>query len=149
MGERRRILRDSPSPGEPSEPDENDSDYNPVGSQSGDTRSSRRLGRCLGRYHNDFKVDIPKFEGKLDLDKFLDWLQAVERVLDYKEILDEKNVKLVAVNLRKYASTWWANVLSKRAKKGSGKVKSWKKMKKKKKAQRKVPTLTLPTRELL
>jgi len=27
---------------------------------------------------NDFKVEIPEFEGKLDPDEFLEWLQTVE-----------------------------------------------------------------------
>ena len=29
---------------------------------------------------NDFKVEIPKFEGKLDPEEFLDWLHTVVRV---------------------------------------------------------------------
>jgi len=37
----------------------------------------------------------------------------VERVFDYMDIWDEKKVKLVALKLRKYASTWWDNFLSK------------------------------------
>jgi len=50
-------------------------------------------------------VDIPEFEGKLDLHELLDWLQTVERMFDYKDIPNEKKVKLVALKLRKYAST--------------------------------------------
>jgi len=30
---------------------------------------------------NDFKVEVPEFEGKLDPEDFLDWLHIVERVL--------------------------------------------------------------------
>jgi len=40
-------------------------------------------------------------------------------------------VKLVALKLRRYASTWWANIVGKRAKKGKSKIKSWRKMKSK------------------
>jgi len=57
-------------------------------------------------------VDIPKFEGQLDLDLFLDWLRMVERVFDYKDVPEEKKVKLVPLKLRKYASIWWANVVA-------------------------------------
>jgi len=53
----------------------------------------------------------------------------MERVFDFKDIPDEKQVKLVALKLRRYASTWWANVMFKRIKKGKGKIKSWRKMK--------------------
>ena len=38
---------------------------------------------------NDFKVDIPEFEGHLDPDDFLEWIQTVERVFEYKEVPDE------------------------------------------------------------
>jgi len=74
-------------------------------------------------------VDIPEFEGKLDPNEFLDWLLTVERDFDFKDILDEKKVKLMAVKLRKYASTWWTNALSMRTKKVNSKIKSWSKMK--------------------
>jgi len=28
----------------------------------------------------DFKVDVPKFEGKLHPEEFLDWLRTIERI---------------------------------------------------------------------
>ena len=46
---------------------------------------------------NDFRVKIPEFKGKLDLDEFLEWLHMVERIFEYKKIQDEKKVKLVAI----------------------------------------------------
>jgi len=83
----------------------------------------------------DFKVEIPKFEGQLNSDEFIDWMNTVERVFEYKDVPDDKKVKLVALKLRQYASIWWSNVLSKRAKKGEGKIRSWRKMKGKPKAK--------------
>ncbi|KEH19386.1 hypothetical protein MTR_8g054490 [Medicago truncatula] len=50
---------------------------------------SRRPQRQSFR-DNDIKVNIPNFEGKLHPDEFVDWLQTVERVFEYKEILEEK-----------------------------------------------------------
>ena len=65
---------------------------------------------------NHFKVEILEFEGKLDPEEFLDWLHTVERVFDYRDVSDDKRVKLVASRPRKYASLWWTNSS---AKKGS------------------------------
>jgi len=48
---------------------------------------------------NDFRVDIPEFEGKLDPEEFLDWLSTVERVFEYKDVPEDKKVKLVALKL--------------------------------------------------
>ncbi|XP_022032947.1 uncharacterized protein LOC110934061 [Helianthus annuus] len=94
-------------------------DYNPYGRRSPNNRN-----------HTDIKVDIPEYDGKLDPDEFVEWLRTVERVFDYKHTVEEKKVKLVALKLRKYASTWWANVCSQREKMGKSKVRSWQKMKK-------------------
>jgi len=63
-----------------------------------------RRGRRPSSHFNAFKVEIPEFEGKLDPDDFLEWMQTVERIFDYKEIPKNKNAKLVALKLRKYAS---------------------------------------------
>jgi len=63
---------------------------------------------------NDFKVEIPEFKGKLDPKEFLDWLHKVEWVFEYKDVPEDKKVKLVALRLRKYASLWWTNLCAKR-----------------------------------
>ncbi|VFQ89801.1 unnamed protein product [Cuscuta campestris] len=76
----------------------------------------------------DFKVDLPTFEGKNDPDEFLEWLETVERVFDFKDIPEDKKVKIVALKLRKYASTWWTNTCTKRRREGKVPVKSWLKM---------------------
>ncbi|VFR00360.1 unnamed protein product, partial [Cuscuta campestris] len=78
--------------------------------------------------HSDFKVDIPIFEGKNDPDEFLEWLETVERVFDFKEVSDYKKVKIVALKFRKYASTWWTNTCTKRIRSEKPPVDSWQKM---------------------
>jgi len=52
----------------------------------------------------------------------LDWLQIVKRVFGYKDILDDKKVKLIALKFRKYAFILWANVVAKSIRKGKGKI---------------------------
>jgi len=73
---------------------------------SGEDEPPRRTRgvRTTPSNSNDFEYKIPKFKGKLDFDEFLDWLHTVERAFDYKDILEHKDVKLVAHALRKYVS---------------------------------------------
>ena len=52
------------------------------------------------------KVDILEFEGKMQPDDFIDWLTTMERIFDFKDILDNRKVKIVAIKLRKHASIW-------------------------------------------
>ena len=84
---------------------------------------------------NDFKIDIPEFEGRLNPDDFLEWLQTVERIFEYKEIPEDRKVKLVALRLRKYASLWWTNLTAKRTRERKSKINTWDKMKSKMKAR--------------
>ena len=49
-------------------------------------------------------MEIPDFEGKLNLDEFIELMNTVERVFEYKDVPDDKKVKLIALKLRKYAS---------------------------------------------
>ena len=87
-----------------------------------------RRSRWPTQHHMDFKVEIPEFEAQLNPDGYLDWLSTVERVFEYKDIPDEKKVKLVVLKLGRDTSIWWNEVLSKRAREGKEKIHSWRKM---------------------
>ena len=60
--------------------------------------SPRHLRRGRRFNSQDVKVDIPEFEGRLDPDDFLEWMQTVERIFEYKDIPDDQKVTIVAVS---------------------------------------------------
>jgi len=93
------------------------------------TRSRKEQRPIKKKNSNDFKVEIPKFEGKLDPDEFLEWLSTVELIFQDKEILEDKKVKLVALKLRKYVSIWWINLCSKRVRNQKDKIRTCEKIK--------------------
>ena len=74
---------------------------------------------------NDIKVDIPDFNGELQPVEFVDWLHVIERVFEYKEILEEHKVKIVAAKLKKHALIWWENLKRRRNCEGKNKIKTW------------------------
>jgi len=114
-------MRGSNSPGDCEEPLEIREEEMRQGSSSSDDGDVSRSIQ-LRESHLDFRVDISEFEGQLDPAYFLDWLQTVERVFEYKDIPNDKKVKLVALKLRKYASIWWANLVTTRVRKGKDKI---------------------------
>ena len=129
MSNQRKSLRSTPShKSSESEHNREEGDSNPFASSSDEDRPRARRNQRNSNPSLDFRVEIPEFEGRLDPDEFLEWLQTVERVFEYKDVPEDKKVKLVALKLRKYASLWWENLIKKRAKRGKTKVRSWEKM---------------------
>ena len=93
-------------------------------------RNSRRE-RKPSTNSSDFRVKIPKFEDKFDLDAFIEWLSTAKKIFEYKEISEDKKVKLVALNLRKYVSLWKTNLCARRIGNQKDKIRTSKKMKNK------------------
>ena len=48
----------------------------------------------------NFKVEILEFQGSLKLEDFVYWLNTVERMFHYYEVMDEKKVRLVTIRLK-------------------------------------------------
>jgi len=73
--------------------------------------SDRRTKRSRRHHYqvNDFKIKVLRFEGMLDSNEFVDGLHILEWVFDHEEILADKNVNLVALNLKKYVSLYLTN----------------------------------------
>jgi hypothetical protein len=74
------------------------------------------------------KMDLPSFNGQLQIEGFLDWLAVVERFFDYMEIPEDKKVKLVTYRLMGGASAWWEQLQLTRIRQRKGMVQTWSKM---------------------
>ncbi|KAJ0977838.1 hypothetical protein J5N97_013312 [Dioscorea zingiberensis] len=94
--------------------------------QSREHRAREERHRDLG-----FRVELPEFTGTLHAEVFIDWLNEVERIFEYKEVLDRLKVKLVAIKLKSRASAWWEQLRRSRDRQGKPKIVDWDKMKKK------------------
>uniref|UniRef100_A0A6N2KR41 Retrotransposon gag domain-containing protein n=1 Tax=Salix viminalis TaxID=40686 RepID=A0A6N2KR41_SALVM len=80
-----------------------------VGHVFGHHRQNPYNANAGGRGNQMFrmKMDLPNFNGQLQIEGFLDWLAMVERFFDYMDIPEDKRVKLVAYKLMGGASAWW------------------------------------------
>ncbi|XP_039140401.1 uncharacterized protein LOC120277608 [Dioscorea cayenensis subsp. rotundata] len=103
--------------------------YSSSSSREGSGPSNRHQTRAVRRQEFDIKVDIPEFEGRMQPDEFVDWLHTVERVFDFKDVCDDRKVKLATLKLRKYAGLWWENLKRQRVREGRHPIRSWEKMK--------------------
>ncbi|KAG6629422.1 hypothetical protein CIPAW_14G083400 [Carya illinoinensis] len=84
----------------------------------------------LQREHRG-RVDLPEFSGTLQAEGFVDWINKVERIFNYKEVPNRVKVKLVAIKLKGRASVWWEQLRRSRYRQGKAKITDWEKMKKK------------------
>ena len=71
------------------------------------------------------KMDLPSFNGQLQIERFLDWLAVMKRFFDYMEIPEDKKVKLVAYRLMGGAYAWWEQLQLTRMRHRKGMVQTW------------------------
>ncbi|KAE8672957.1 putative Quercetin 3-O-methyltransferase 1 [Hibiscus syriacus] len=83
--------------------------------------------------HGDlgFRVDLLEFSGTLQAEGFVDWINEVEHIFEYKEVPDRVKVKLIAIKLKGRASAWWEQLRRSRERQGKAKIIDWENMKKK------------------
>ncbi|CAA7062471.1 unnamed protein product [Microthlaspi erraticum] len=82
------------------------------------------------RWESAFKVDIPEFSGSLNPEDFVDWLNMVEEILDFKKVPHDMRVPLVATRFKNRASAWWTQLKESRRRSGKPKIESWERLKK-------------------
>ena len=58
------------------------------------------------RWESGFKLDIPEFSGGMQPMEFLDWVVAVEEILNFKRVPEDRRVSLVATKFRGRAAVW-------------------------------------------
>jgi hypothetical protein len=87
--------------------------------------SNECLIRAIARMGTKAKMDIPVYEGNLDVEELLDWIRALDTYFDYEEVEEDKKVKHVVTHLKGHAALWWDKLQADRRCKGKKKIKSW------------------------
>ncbi|XP_022138328.1 uncharacterized protein LOC111009540 isoform X2 [Momordica charantia] len=83
-----------------------------------------------GGVRTDFKmkIDLPTFNGKMDVETFLDRVKNVENFFDYTNTPEDKKVKLVAFKIQSGASAWWDQLEINCRRLGKQPIRSWPRM---------------------
>jgi hypothetical protein len=66
--------------------------------------SIERLIKAISRMSSKTKMDIPVYEGSLDVEEILDWIRALDTYFDYEEIEEDKKVRHAVTRLKGHAA---------------------------------------------
>jgi hypothetical protein len=99
-----------------------------VEGDTGEDAAEERLLKAIVKLGAREKIEIPMYEGNLDVEELLDWIRAMEKYFDYEEVDDEKRVKHVVTRLKGHTTLWWDELQADRRSKGKQKIKNWDRM---------------------
>ena len=77
------------------------------------------------RWEASFKSDIPEFQGTLNLEDFIDWLNMVEEILEFRQVPDDARVSMVVTHFKGQAMAWWQQLKESRRQANKACINSW------------------------
>jgi hypothetical protein len=64
------------------------------------------LFKAVARIGAREKMNIPMYEGNLDVGELLDWIRALDKYFDYEDVEEYKKVKHAVTRLKGHATLW-------------------------------------------
>jgi hypothetical protein len=95
---------------------------------AGEDVVEERLLREVARLGGRAKIEVPMYEGNLDVEELLDWVRSMDKHFDYEDVDEEKKVKQVVTRLKGHATLWWDELQAERRSKGKQKINNWDRM---------------------
>ena len=74
-------------------------------------------------------MQIPSFKGRNDAEAYLEWERKVEMIFSCHDYVEEKKVRLAAMEFSDYALVWWDELLKSRRRNGECFIETWEEMK--------------------
>jgi hypothetical protein len=93
------------------------------------------LFKSVARIGSKEKLDIPMYEGNLDVEELLDWFISLDKYFDYEDIKEDNKVNHVVTRLKRHGTLWWDELQVERHCKGKKRIKRWDRMVAKMKAK--------------
>jgi hypothetical protein len=98
------------------------------GEVAAEDEANERLIKAIAWMSSKTKMEIPAYEGSLDVEELLDWIRALDTYFDYEYIEEHKKVRHAVTRLKGHATLWWDELQADRRSKGKQKIKSWDRM---------------------
>lgn len=95
-----------------------------------DQRLLVRTLKSFERRMMDDKLDLPTYDGRMNPDAAIDWVDGLNSFFECDEILENQRTKIAKSKLKGTALTWWNITQGDRVKNGKGLVTTWTKMEK-------------------
>uniref|UniRef100_A0A7N2M5G4 Reverse transcriptase n=1 Tax=Quercus lobata TaxID=97700 RepID=A0A7N2M5G4_QUELO len=95
-------------------------------------RPGGRFREARNRKDNNLggiKMKIPSFQGRSDLEAYLEWEKKMEFVFDCHNYSETKKVKLAVIEFSEYAITWWDQLVINRRRNREHPIDTWEEMK--------------------
>jgi hypothetical protein len=68
------------------------------------------------------------YEGNLNVEELLDWINGMEKYFNYEDIDEEKKVNHAMTRMKGHVALWWDELQVDRRKKGKEKIRNWDRM---------------------
>jgi len=114
--------RRAPNVGDVSESESEETEVEEV---AGRDVVEERLLNIVVNFRARENIDIPMYEGNLDVEELLDWIRSMDKYFDYEYFDEEKKVKHVVTTLKGHVALWWDELRAERRSQGKQKIKSW------------------------
>jgi hypothetical protein len=71
------------------------------------------------------KMKIPSFQGRTELEAYLEWEKKIELIFDCHNYSEEKKVKLAVIEFTDYAIIWWDQLVTNRRRNHERPIETW------------------------
>ena len=56
------------------------------------------------------RVEVPMYEGNLNVEELMDWINALNKYFDFEEIEDKNKVRYAATKMKGHATIYWVEL---------------------------------------
>jgi hypothetical protein len=74
---------------------------------AGEDVTKECLVRAVVRLGGQTKIEVPMYEGNLDVEELLYWIRSMDKHFDYEDIDEERNMKKYSTRIKGHATLWW------------------------------------------
>jgi hypothetical protein len=90
--------------------------------------SQDHLIKVVSKIGARVRIEVPMYEGNLEVEELLDWVRVMDKYFDYEDIEEDKMVKHAVTRLKGHATLWWDELQAEHKRNGKKKIKNWDRM---------------------